>query len=59
MSSELEPVVQGHNHGEIQAQYLDSTKANSILNWKPRFGLEEGLRRTINWYLNYFEGKAL
>lgn len=57
MSSNLEPLVYGENHGEIQVQYLDSTKANSILQWKPRFGLEEGLRRTINWYQNYFEGK--
>jgi len=59
MSSNLEPIVQGENHGEIQTQYLDSTKANTILKWKPRFGLEEGLRRTINWYQNYFEEKGL
>ena len=59
MSSDLEPIVRGENRGEIQEQYLDSTKANTILKWKPRFGLEEGLRRTITWYENYFEEKAL
>jgi CDP-glucose 4,6-dehydratase len=59
MSSDLEPIVRGENRGEIQEQYLDSTKANTILKWKPRFGLEEGLRRTITWYENYFDEKAL
>lgn len=59
MSSDLEPIIHGENHGEIQEQYLDSTKANTILKWKPRFGLEEGLNRTINWYKNYFEEKNL
>lgn len=54
MSSNIKPIIQGENHGEIQAQYLDSTKANTILKWKPTFGLEEGLRKTINWYKNYF-----
>jgi CDP-glucose 4,6-dehydratase len=55
MDANLEPIIQGENHGEIQAQYLDSTKANTILRWKPRFGLEEGLRKTINWYQNPFQ----
>lgn len=57
MSSSLEPIVNGENHGEIQSQYLDSTKANILLKWVPRFGLEEGLRQTIHWYQNYLENK--
>jgi CDP-glucose 4,6-dehydratase len=57
MSSDLEPIIEGKNHGEIQAQYLDSTKANTILKWYPKFGLEEGLRKTISWYENYLKGE--
>ena len=29
---------------------LDNTRARKLLGWKPRFSLEEGLRRTIQWY---------
>lgn len=53
LDSPLQPVIQGQNHGEIQAQYLDSTKAAQRLGWKAKFGLEEGLRRTIAWYKSY------
>lgn len=36
---------------EIPEQYLSSEKARRLLaGWKPRFGIEEGLRRTIAWY---------
>lgn len=51
----LEPVIQGNNHGEIQAQYLDSTKSFTKLNWQPKYGLEEGLKKTISWYKHYLE----
>lgn len=36
--------------GEIDAQYLDCTKAREILNWQPKIELEKGLRRTLEWY---------
>ena len=46
----LEPVVLSDAPGEIQAQYLDSSKARRVLGWSPAFSLEEGLRRTFAWY---------
>jgi len=30
---------------------LDIRRAKDLLNWEPRFSLEEGLRRTIEWYM--------
>jgi len=30
---------------------LDIRRAKDLLNWEPRFSLEEGLRRTIEWYI--------
>ena len=57
LGADLTPVIEGKNHGEIQAQYLDSSKAKDMLSWVPKFGLEEGLRKTINWYKKYFEEK--
>ena len=29
---------------------LDNKRAKELLGWQPRFSLEEGLRRTIEWY---------
>ena len=40
---------------EIPVQMLSAEKARQQLNWQPRFGLDEGLARTIDWYRNYFE----
>jgi CDP-glucose 4,6-dehydratase len=35
---------------EIKHQYLDSKKSRKVLGWKPRFTLEQGLSRAIDWY---------
>lgn len=37
---------------EIPDQYLSSQKAGTLLNWKNRLKLEDGLKRTIAWYKN-------
>ena len=34
---------------EIQDQYLSSAKAYLLLGWKPKYSLEEGLIKTIDW----------
>lgn len=39
---------------EIQAQYVSFNKAKKILGWTAKTGLEEGLRKTLTWYKNYF-----
>jgi len=35
--------------GEIQRIYLSGRKARQVLGWEPRVGVEEGLRRTVEW----------
>jgi len=40
--------------GEIKDQYLSIEKAKKILNWKPIYSLEDGLRETIEWYRSFF-----
>jgi len=42
---------------EIKKQYLSSLKARSILKWKPSNTLEEGLKKTAEWYFNYFRNR--
>jgi len=39
---------------EIKHQYLSSKKAKKILGWKPKYTLQEGLKRTISWYKIFF-----
>jgi CDP-glucose 4,6-dehydratase len=48
----VEPDVRGTGAltGEIARQWVDSTKLRTATGWEPRIGLEDGLRRTIDWY---------
>jgi len=38
--------------GEPMDYCLDISKAARLLNWRPKISLVEGLRRTIDWYIN-------
>ena len=51
----LEPKVmlQSKIAGEIDAQYLSAAKVEARFGWKAEINLDEGLRRTIEWYRNY------
>jgi CDP-glucose 4,6-dehydratase len=40
----------GNPEGEIDRQYLDSTKIRERIGWRPTVDLHEGLGRTIEWY---------
>jgi CDP-glucose 4,6-dehydratase len=39
--------------GEIDAQYLSAEKVAARLGWKAEVSLDEGLKRTIEWYRNH------
>lgn len=54
----LEPVILNEATNEIPAQYLDSTRARQELGWAPKVGLEEGLRRTVDWYRNHLQDRS-
>ena len=51
MGSSLRPDVRNEATNEIRDQYLNAAKAREVLGWKPLFTLDEGLRRTIEWYM--------
>jgi CDP-glucose 4,6-dehydratase len=53
---DLGPEVRGEASHEIPHQYLDSSKACTVLGWQPRFTLEDGLARTIAWYQRVLGG---
>jgi len=39
-----------YRDNEIWRMFCDNSKAQRILGWKPKIDLEEGLKRTIDWY---------
>lgn len=56
MNSDLEPDIRDEAGNEIKHQYLSAVKARSMLGWAPLFTLDDGLRRTIDWYEEFFGG---
>ncbi len=36
---------------DMKATWADISKAGNLLKWEPRITLDEGLRRTVDWYL--------
>jgi CDP-glucose 4,6-dehydratase len=50
MGSGLRPVIRNEANNEIRRQYLTAAKARRVLNWQPKFTLDQGLRETIAWY---------
>jgi CDP-glucose 4,6-dehydratase len=53
MGSTLEPDIKNIATNEIREQYLDATRAKRDLGWAPMFTLDEGLRRTVEWYRKF------
>jgi CDP-glucose 4,6-dehydratase len=53
--SDVEPDIRGSGTpaGEIDRQYVDSTKLRELTGWAPAVDLEDGLRRTIDWYRSH------
>jgi len=54
MESDLKPVIRNEATNEIRRQYLSAAKARQLLGWQPIFTLDEGLKRTISWYKEFF-----
>jgi len=57
MDSPLQPDIRNDASNEIRDQYLDSTRATALLKWAPAFTMDEGLRRTVEWYTEFLRGE--
>lgn len=46
--------------GDVQATFADNSKAKELLGWEPKWSLEEGIIKTVEWFretdLTIFEG---
>jgi len=49
------PEILGTARGEIDRQYLGTSKVKELLGWKPEYTLAQGLSETVEWYENYFD----
>ncbi|NER37230.1 MAG: NAD-dependent epimerase/dehydratase family protein [Oscillatoria sp. SIO1A7] len=58
MGSSLKPDILSQASNEIRHQSLSATKARTMLDWRPLFSLDEGLRRTIDWYKEFLDGET-
>jgi CDP-glucose 4,6-dehydratase len=53
MGSTLTPDVRNEARNEISNQYLSAEKARRLLDWGPRYTLDEALHETIAWYHDF------
>ena len=54
----LVPVILNQATHEIENQFLDCSKAERVLGWRPQFSREEGLRQTVGWYETYLRTRS-
>jgi CDP-glucose 4,6-dehydratase len=54
----LAPVILGQAQGEIVSQTLSAQRARTVLGWSAKYGMEEGLKKTIAWYRAFLESAA-
>jgi nucleoside-diphosphate-sugar epimerase len=46
-------IIENHpfHPADVRATWADISKANELLDWKPETTLEEGLKKSVDWYL--------
>ncbi len=49
----LKPIIKNEAKAEIRNQYLSSEKAKNLLGWKAKHAVEDALKETYEWYLEF------
>lgn len=57
-SPEIEIKQRESEFKEIPEQFLDSTKISQELGWSPKNDLSTGLKKTVDWYVNFFKSRS-
>lgn len=58
VGTSLDPVVLGTAKGEIDAQWLDSSKAKRVLGWSATRRMAESLPQVVGWYRELLDVRA-
>ena len=53
--TEIKPFYSNLRKQEIIEQYLSNIKIGQKIGWVPKVDLEEGIKRTVEWYLKFFD----
>jgi len=51
MEADIQPVHEDERPGDIRHSFADISKAGKELQYAPRVRFEEGLSRTVEWFL--------
>lgn len=43
---------EAENTADLQTTHADINRARTLLGWSPTIGIEDGIRRTVDWYVN-------
>jgi UDP-glucose 4-epimerase len=46
----LKPVYKSSRQGDVRHSYASIEKAKKMLGYKPRFSLEEGIKKLVEWF---------
>lgn len=57
LSATARPVYEARRPGDIVHSWADIGKASQMLGYEPSFGLEEGLRETVDWFTCLAKGE--
>ena len=50
LGRKAEIVFKEFHKADLKATWADITKAKNLLGWEPKISLEEGIRRTVEWF---------
>lgn len=57
MKSDIKPKILNTAKAEIQEQYLNAEKISRVIEWSPKYTIEEGLKESIEWYKDFLNNK--
>ena len=55
LNSNSRMTIEGNRPGEVWKFKADVSKAKKLLGYSPRVGIEEGLKRSLEWYKGFYE----
>jgi CDP-glucose 4,6-dehydratase len=53
--TDLEPMILNQASNEIPRQYLDCSRARTLMDWRPRWTVDDAFRETIEWYRSWLD----
>ncbi len=51
LSQKIEPIYSKSRAGDIKDSWADISRSNNLLGYSPKIDFENGLRKTVNWFM--------